>query len=88
MSKKHVKEMIDQRRIDLHLEVRQHPELIEILSDLNQQGIDASEFEVRLAAIASYCGVILDGEYLQEELSALCPILTDKLRAKRVVIIS
>lgn len=46
-----------------------------------------SEFEMRLAEIAAYCEVILDGVYSQEEIDKLCEILTRKLYEKRTGVI-
>jgi len=38
---------------------------------------------VKLAHIAAYCEVALDGAYSEEECNVLARILTDKLIAKR-----
>ena len=45
------------------------------------------EFELRLAEIAAYLGIVLDGYYSQEELNKLCDILTRKLYEKRTQIV-
>jgi hypothetical protein len=88
MSKKHVKVLFDPRRTQLAEEVKNHPELCQILGELAEQGIDGSEFEVRLAAVAKYCKIGLDGTYLPEDLSKLCDILTEKLRKARTIVFS
>jgi len=89
MVKKWHFEYFDPRRTELAQEVKNHPELAEILANMqSEQGIDSSEFELRLAACASYCGIILDGEYLPSDLNKLCGILVEKLRKKRTIIIS
>ena len=59
-------------------EVLKHPELMERLS-----AIQSNEVELRMAAIATYCEVMLDGLYTVEE---LCKVLMPRLVQKRHVI--
>lgn len=73
--------LFSEPRIALNREVANHPELMELL-----QKHPANEFEIRLAEIASYCEVILDGVYSQMELDKLCDILYKKLIQKRTPI--
>lgn len=40
-------------------------------------------FLVKLAAIAAYCGVVVDGHYDEKQITRLCVILTEKLQTKR-----
>jgi hypothetical protein len=68
--------------IALAQEVSNHPELMKRLANH-----PAAEFEVKLAEIAAYCDVVLDGLYTQEDLSKLCDILWRKLKAKSSPII-
>ena len=70
-------------RIELQQEVKRHPDLMEILSSA-----DRVDFETQFAQVAAHCGVILDGDYLQEELDAVCRLLLKKLRNKRSIIIT
>lgn len=70
--------MFPQELIDLDLELAHHPLLIELI---NQH--PANEWEMRLAHIASYCEVILDGVYGHEQILQLSKILTQKLQDKR-----
>jgi hypothetical protein len=65
-------------RIALAKEVQYHPLLIDRLQKHPQ-----AEFEVLLAEIATYCEVIMDGDYYPEDFDRLCGILETKLRAKR-----
>ena len=44
-----------------------------------------SEWEIKLAEIATYCGVILDDTYQPEDINKLGFILAEKLYAKRDV---
>ena len=82
MVRRVVKEYFPQERIDLDREVKNHPDLMELLV---QQ--EANEFEVRLVVIASYCEVLLHGDYLQDRLTSLCGELRKKLLKKRTGII-
>lgn len=69
-------------RLELQKEVMQHPDLMPLLAKH-----PASEFELRIAEIACYCEIVLDGAYSQQEIDKLCEILTKRLRAKRMGII-
>ena len=75
-------EMFSYQRIALQQELTHHPELCELLAK-----IPAAEFEMRLAEISAYAGVLLDGYYTQGELDKLCDILTRKLVEKRTQLI-
>lgn len=75
-------EFFPESRIRLSQEVKNHPELMDRLKYHPQD-----EFEVLLAEIASYCEVIMHGDYFQEDIDKLCEILYEKLRDKRGAII-
>lgn len=64
--------------IQLNLEIQHHPHLQELLSNH-----PAHEWEIRLAEIACYCEVAVDGDYLPEQIEQLCEILRIKLIARR-----
>ena len=68
--------------IELQEEIFQHPELCRLLANHPPQ-----ETETRIAEIAAYCNVILDGIYTPAELENLCEVLLRKLREKRTQII-
>lgn len=70
--------MFDQEFIDLNGELHKHPELCAHLANHS-----TAELEIRLAEIASYCQVILDGEYDGRDLKKLAGILYKKLLEKR-----
>ena len=55
-----------------------HPKLEELLS---QQPVN--EVDIRLAQIASYCQVVLDGSYTLAERDKLCFILAGRLEVLR-----
>ena len=40
-------------------------------------------FLVKLAAIAAYCGIVVDGNYDGKQLNHLCTLCTEKLRGMR-----
>lgn len=60
--------------IALNLEITHHPKL-QLLLGNHPMG----EWEIKLAEIALYCDVIVDGTYLPEELEKLATILRDRL---------
>ena len=64
--------------IALNRETAEHPVLMERLA--NHQ---MAEWEVKLAEIANYCEVVLDGDYMPEDIDNICNILYRKLVAKR-----
>lgn len=79
---KYILEFFPNEYIELQSELNNglHPKLIAILAPLGPDAID-----MRLAHIASYCGVMLDGEYDLKARMHLCTILTKKLVEKREV---
>ena len=66
----------------LNRELMFHPECAEKLAH-----IAAENFELRLSEIASWFGIILDGDYYPQDLDGLCEILTKKLYESRSGII-
>ena len=43
------------------------------------------EIELKIAEVAMYCGIVLDGTYTLEERDKLCSILTGRLQVLREV---
>lgn len=64
--------------IQLNRETLNHPKLMERLANH-----PSSEWEIKIAEIALYCEVILDGHYLPEEMVRLAAILTKRLIERR-----
>lgn len=64
--------------INLQKEIPNHPDLVKLLENQPNE-----LFEVRLAEVAAYCGVILDGYYIPKQLEELCEILESHLILKR-----
>lgn len=75
-------EFFPESYIALNLEVSNHPELCELLSKHPPQ-----ETEIRIAEIAAYCEVVLDGYYTPEDLDRLCDILVRRLQNKNSILI-
>lgn len=68
--------------IALNQELNNHPELCALLAKHPPQ-----EFEIRLAEIATYCEVVLDGTYTPDDLEKIAHILWKRLREKSTLII-
>ena len=64
--------------IALNTEITNHPDLVELLANH-----PAMEWEIRLAEIALFCEVIVDGDYLPEQMQQLAGILYRKLIERR-----
>lgn len=45
----------------------------------------ADETEIRLAEIASYCGVVVNGVYEPDQIAELCAILSGRLEVLREI---
>lgn len=71
-------EYFSDSRIALQQELQYHEELWPLIAKYPPQ-----EFEMRIAEIAAYCEVILDGYYTVEDLDRLCEVLVKKLYEKR-----
>ncbi len=64
--------------IHLNQEIANHPKLMELLANHPM-----AEWEIKMAEIALYCEVIVDGDYLPEEMKKLAGILYRKLIERR-----
>jgi hypothetical protein len=84
-----------QEWIDLQIELSYHPDAIlavmsaadYVVANPFEHRLDFTDFEtaflIKLAAIAAYCKVVVDGEYTRAQINNLCTILTNKLREQR-----
>ncbi|MGL5074245.1 MAG: hypothetical protein ACRDBG_00170 [Waterburya sp.] len=68
--------------IALQEEITKHPELMEILAKQTSE-----EPYIHVVEVATYCGVILDGDYVKNEIEDLCGVLVKKLQQKRCILI-
>lgn len=64
--------------IQLNRETMNHPKLMERLANH-----PSTEWEVKIAEIANYCEVIVDGDYMPEQMIQLSGILLRKLIERR-----
>ena len=71
--------LFDERLIALSKEIENHDELQQLLAKH-----PASELELRLLEVATYCEVLVEGDYAPEDLYNLAEILKNKLIAKRI----
>ena len=60
-----------------------HPDLLRILSKY-----PGRQLEVKVATIAAYCGLAVDGNFRESELEALFELLLRKLKEKSMPVIS
>lgn len=56
-----------------------HPQLAAIMHELPPQ----VSFQERIGHIAAYCDLILDGEYMPDEIAKICGELVKRLEKKR-----
>lgn len=55
-----------------------HPKL-----EYNLSNYPVDEIDIRLATVATYCGIVMDGAYTLESRSELCAILAGRLEMLR-----
>lgn len=65
--------------IHLQREIINHPKLMNRLANNHR----ADSWETKLAEIAHYCDMILDGDYTEEDIKRICTILEKKLIERR-----
>lgn len=73
-------EMFPPQLRELQIEIRQHPELVEDLKQIN----DLGEW---MARVATSAGVVVDGLYAIRDLPGLCETLTRRLYESRTTLI-
>lgn len=66
------------RDLDAELKTEYHPKLSAVLA-----GINMDDMDLKIAHIASYCEVVLDGAYDVADRTKLCGVLVKKLKEKR-----
>ena len=75
-------EMFPDNIYDLQVEASHHLDL-----SLYMQQVDDSDFYIRLANIAAFLGILLDGDYSKEDLERLVDIMIRKLRDRRTIVV-
>lgn len=68
--------------IDLHTEVRKHPTLMKLLHDQENKDV-----YIQLLEIASYCGIVVSGDYSHSQILKLCENMTKQLYVRRTGIV-
>lgn len=65
--------------IELQAEIQQHPDLLISLLQLPKD----SPIELKMAEVATYCDMVLDGIYTEDDILKLASIMINKMRSKR-----
>lgn len=74
-----------EERIALAKEIREHPPLQILLAGTKMK---ARDFPAMLAEIATYCNILVNGDYMPEELDKICGVLVEELRKMRSIIVT
>ena len=69
-------------QVALNAEIPKHPGLVEYLRKQAHQ-----DFEIRLAEIARYCGIALDGEYDGHDINNICALCLNELQKRSTLIL-
>lgn len=75
-------ELFPQEILDLHTEVRKHPDLLQKLYDQ-----DNKDVYIQLLEIATHLNIYVEGTFTREDILALCKMLTAKLYERRSIIV-
>ena len=75
-------ELFPQEVLDLHTEVRKHPDLMQKLHDQENKDV-----YIQILEIATHCGILVAGTYTREDILSLCEMLTKKLYSSRSIIV-
>ena len=70
--------------IELNIEMSHHPELAVNIAEYMIETPNA-DFYDKLATVAAYVGIVLDGYYTMDDVKKLCTICTQKLQEKRSI---
>jgi len=72
--------------IELNVEISHHPKLIQQLNELLLLTPNAG-FEEKLAEIATYCNILLDGLYDETDIKGIATLCTKRLQEMRTGIL-
>ncbi len=75
--------MFPESAIHLNEEIRKHPRLQQELSQLGPY----AHLEMKMAIIAKYVDVIMDGEYSESRLQGLFDLLLSRLKEKTKLVV-
>lgn len=71
-----------QELIDLRIEVQKHPPLLKLLHEQEDKDV-----YIQILEIATYCKILVTGEYTRDDMLNLCKMLTEKLMGMRTIIV-
>ena len=75
-------ELFPQEILDLHQEVRKHPDLLQKLHDQ-----DNKDVYIQLLEIATHLNIYVEGTFTRDDILALCTMLTKKLYERRSILV-
>jgi len=75
-------ELFPQQVLDLHTEVRKHPDLMRKLHDQENKDV-----YIQILEIATHCEIAVAGTFTRDDMLALCEMLTKKLYSMRSIIV-
>jgi len=82
MSRHLTLEQFPQQVLDLHTEVRKHPDLLQKLHDQENKDV-----YIQILEVATHCGIFVAGTYTRDDMLNLCEMLTKKLYSMRSIIV-
>lgn len=65
--------------IELQAEIQQHPDLLVNMLQLPKD----SPIELKMAEVATYCDMVLNGIYTEDDILKLAGIMINKMKSKR-----
>jgi hypothetical protein len=68
-------------RIALNMELKNHPELMEQMAE-----IPMDDFTSKIAKIAAFCNIAVDGDYTEDDLDGLATVCYSKLTEIRKIV--
>lgn len=71
--------------IELNIEMSHHPELAVAIGVYLLENPNA-DFYDKLATVAAYVGIVLDGNYTMDDVRHLCTLCTQKLQERRSIL--
>ena len=75
-------EIFPQEVLDLHTEVRKHPDLMQKLHDQENKDV-----YIQILEIATHCEIAVAGTYTHADMLKLCKMLTEKLYSMRSILV-
>lgn len=75
-------EVFPQQVLDLHTEVRKHPDLMKKLHDQENKDV-----YIQILEIATHCEIAVAGTFTHQDMLDLCTMLTKKLYSMRSIIV-